>query len=241
MCFTINVHTTRNAIENRFKADTGSLSDFEFRYFYRAFDFPALPVITQAERQKVDLLHWGLVPAWSRDREHAEMIRRGTCNARAETLAEKPSFKKSLHNRRCWVLSLGFYEWQHLHKEKIPWYIYRPGQPLFAFAGLYDEWQEKESGSIFRSFTIITTQANSLMETVHNSKKRMPVILDEKMEEKWLDKDASFEEINAMLDPYPEEMIRAHTISKKISGPMADAFDPTLIDRLNYPVSDKLL
>jgi len=86
MCFTIEIHLTRKAIEDRFRVDTSALYDFDFNYFYRAFSNPYIPVIAQEGSSKVQLMQWGLIPAWSRDREEAERIRKGTYNARSETL-----------------------------------------------------------------------------------------------------------------------------------------------------------
>ncbi|MCK4751597.1 MAG: SOS response-associated peptidase family protein, partial [Bacteroidales bacterium] len=96
MCFTIEVHLTRKAIEKRFSVDTSALYDFDFRYFYKAFSNPFIPVITQLEPGNAQLIQWGLIPSWAGSREKAEQIRQGTYNARAESLHVKPSFREPL-------------------------------------------------------------------------------------------------------------------------------------------------
>src|SRR6056297_1453985 len=130
MCFTINLNTTRKEIEKRFNADASVLTDFDFRYFFRAFDNPMLPVITSDNPGVVQLMQWGLIPGWTRDQDQAEKIRRGTYNARAETLHEKPSFRDSFNKRHCIIPACGFFEWQHLGERKIPWHIHDRESPF---------------------------------------------------------------------------------------------------------------
>lgn len=127
---------------------------------------------------------WGLIPFWAKDNS----IRKNTLNARFETLREKASFRSSLNNR-CLVLSDGFYEWQWLDekgKKKQKYLITRPNEEAFAFAGLYNDWIDKSTGEIVKTYTIITTKANELMANIHNTKKRMPFILSPEIEEAWL-------------------------------------------------------
>ncbi|MDA3823076.1 MAG: SOS response-associated peptidase [Bacteroidales bacterium] len=177
MCFTINIHTTRSAIEKRFNVNASALNDFDFRYFYRAYDNPLIPVVTQEDPQRVQLMNWGLIPNWVKEVEQAEQIKNGTCNARSESLDIKPSFKSALAKGRCWIIAKGFFEWQHLGSEKIPWYISNQDHALFAFAGLYDTWNNPDTGENEKSFSLVTTKANALMEKIHNTKLRMPVML----------------------------------------------------------------
>jgi putative SOS response-associated peptidase YedK len=132
----------------------------------------------------IDFLHWGLIPIWAKD----DSIRQNTLNAKIETLSEKPAFKDNVKNR-CLIIADGFYEWQWLDKkgkEKQKYLITLPGEELFAFAGLWSRWVNIETGEIVKSYTIITTEANSMMCEIHNSKKRMPVILTRENENEWL-------------------------------------------------------
>jgi putative SOS response-associated peptidase YedK len=229
MCFTIEIHLTRKAIEDRFRVDTSALYDFDFNYFYRAFSNPFIPVIAQEDSSKVQLMQWGLIPAWSRDREEAERIRKGTYNARSETLHEKPSFKEALSRGRCLIIAGGFFEWQLIDQVKIPWYISLKNGDPFVFAGLYDSWRDSLSGEISRTCSLITTQANPLMEKIHNTKKRMPVILNKDLENDWISGEASLLKRNLILTAHDESDLKAHTVSPRLSSPHAEPSDPRII------------
>ncbi|MDT8430894.1 MAG: SOS response-associated peptidase [Bacteroidales bacterium] len=234
MCFTISIKTTRDVIEKRFNADTSALSDFDFRYFFKAFEYPLIPVITLQEPGKVRLMHWGLIPAWSRDREQAMKIRSGTCNARGESLHEKPSFRKAATSQRCLVVVSGFFEWQHVAGQKIPWYIRHQQQELFSLAGIYDQWRDPATLQQLDTFSIVTTYANPLMEKIHNTKKRMPVILDQQDESTWITDHLDDTLKIRLLVPYPDDALRAYTIGKTISTKNADPSDPEIIRPVDH-------
>lgn len=230
MCFTIEVHLSRKAIETRFEVDAAALRDFDYAFFYRAFTNPHIPVVPSEDPGRAELMQWGLVPSWTRDREAAEKIRRMTYNARAETLASKPSFRGALERGRCLVLAHGFFEWQHQAGAKIPWYIKLRNDAPFAFAGLYDRWTDRETGEVITGCSIITTTANPLMEKIHNTKKRMPVILPEKHEQDWIDPGLRMEKSGQLLLPLEEKHLYAHMISPKIMAPGTDPLDPSVIE-----------
>lgn len=239
MCFTINIHTTRDAIEKRFEADASALNDFDFRFFYRAFENPLLPVITGEDPGVVQLMQWGLIPHWVRDMEHAEQIRKGTCNARAETLDVKPSFRGAYGKNHCILITCGFFEWQHLGNQKIPWYISDRNDPLMALAGIYDEWGNGGDNKVFRSFSIVTVPANPLMEMIHNTKKRMPAILDQPKEKNWLKTGEGYE-YDRLLTPFEEERMKAYTVGKTITSPGADPRDKSVIEHVHYHIDQRL-
>jgi putative SOS response-associated peptidase YedK len=143
--------------------------------------FPAqeAPVVPNLRPRTVELFRWGLIPAWATD----QAIGHRLINARAETLAQKPSFREPLRRRRCLVPADGFYEW--LRQERGPktrFLIRRKDGGVFAFAGLWDVWQPPE-GPVVRSFTIITTAPNGLVAPIHD---RMPVILFRDAWDEWL-------------------------------------------------------
>lgn len=234
MCFTIGIKTTRDAIEKRFNVDAQALSDFEFRYFYKAFEYPMIPVITQQEPGEIRLMQWGLIPSWSRDREQAVKIRSGTCNARAESLDEKPSFRKAAKGQRCLVVVGGFFEWQHVAGQKIPWYIREKNHALFTLAGIFDQWTDPETDRHLHTFSVVTTRANTLMEKIHNTKKRMPVILGQQDEPAWIDTNLDAEEKNRLIQPYNASAMTAYTIGKAISGKAADPNDPGIIEPVDH-------
>ena len=234
MCFTIEIHLTRKAIEDRFQVDGSALYDFDFNYFYKAFTNPFIPVIAQEDSSRVQLMQWGLVPAWSRDREEAERIRKGTYNARSETLHEKPSFRGALNRGRCLIISRGFFEWQLVNKLRIPWFISLKNGAPFVFAGLCDTWKDPLSGDILKSCSIITTRANPLMEKIHNTKKRMPVILKKELELSWISGDPSLLKRKELLQAYNDSHLQAHTVSPKLSSPHINPSDPGVIEPYEY-------
>jgi putative SOS response-associated peptidase YedK len=235
MCFTIEVHLSRKAIENRFSVDTSALHDFDFNYFYRAFSNPLIPVIHPGDPGSAVLMRWGLIPSWTRDRVHAEQIRKATYNARGETLHEKASFRGPLREGRCLVLAHGYFEWQHARGARIPWYIRLKSDAPFAFAGLADSWTDQESGEVHQTCSIVTTRANPLMEKIHNSQKRMPVILPPGMEKEWIGGEISPRKMKQLLIPFDEREMHAHAISPAISRGDADPGDPSTIAPYNYP------
>ena len=141
---------------------------------------PLLAVLNGGERRAAHL-RWGLIPSWAKSAAVGSRL----INARAETVAERPSFRTALARRRCLVLADGFYEWQRAGKARRPMRVtLKSGEP-FAFAGLWESWRDPD-GEIVRSCTIITTEANELLRPVHE---RMPVILPKEMESLWLDED----------------------------------------------------
>lgn len=234
MCFTVNINLTRNALENRFGAKFRDPSSFQPGYYFNAFEIPDLPVIQTEDPESVNLVKWGLIPFWVKDSKAAAGIRMKTFNARSETICEKPSFRGPVKSKRCLVLCRGFYEWQHRGKEKIPYYIYLDGEPPMALAGIYDDWADRETGEMIQTCSIITTAANPLMEKIHNSKKRMPVILPEESENSWIDPDLSAEEAVKYLKPVDEKTMRSHTISKLISKRGVDKNVPELVKPYSY-------
>jgi len=234
MCFTIEIHLSRRAIEERFKVDGSALYDFDFNYFYKAFDNPFIPVIAQEDDARVQLMQWGLIPAWSRDRQEAEKIRKGTYNARSETLHEKPSFRGALNRGRCLIIARGFFEWQLANQNRIPWYISLKNGAPFAFAGLCDTWKDPYSGEILKSCSIITTKANPMMERIHNTKKRMPVILKPDLEQEWISADPSLLQRKKLLQAYDESDLKAHTVNPRLSSTRADPTDPAVMEPYDH-------
>lgn len=178
------------------------------QYHVNAFNFPKYPVITTSD--EVQVYNWGLIPFWTKT--EPEEIRAMTLNARAETLFTKPSFRDPIRMKRCLVPSTGYFEWRHEGKRKIPYYIYLKEEPIFSIAGIYDVWTDKETGEQLTTFSIITTSTNPLTDYIHNTKHRMPAILSQEDEEKWLNPALSKNEIEAFLKPFPVEKMEAYRI-----------------------------
>lgn len=155
------------------------------------FTHPFIPVIY--EKRKLDFAKWGLIPGWVKECKKAEDIQKYTLNARVETLEEKPSFKYSLNKGRVIVMFDGFYEWKHVGKEKIPYYI-SSDKPLI-IAGLSSNWMGCDT------FTLITTKALGVMKKIHNSKERMPFFIKEKDMDLWLDSSIAYSNVINRIEP----------------------------------------
>lgn len=161
------------------------------------------------------MLRWGLIPSWAKDPK----IGYQCINAKAETVAEKPSFRSAFKKRRCLVLATGFYEWQIQGRTKQPIWIGLRSKRPFAFAGLWEQWQPPE-GAPLETCTIITTEPNDLMAPIH---KRMPVILAPTSYDQWLDPTyQQIDPLKALLGSYPSEELTAYPVSTLVNNPRND-------------------
>jgi len=208
---------------------------FERKYHVASFTTPKLPVITNENPKQITLLQWGLIPFWVKDQTQAKEIQKQTANARAESIFDKPSFRRPAEKKHCLVLADGFYEWREFKGRNYPYYIQLKNHEPFAMAGLWDLWKNKATGEETRSFTIITTRANSLMEVIHNKKKRMPVILRKKDEKVWIDNTIDKALSESLLQPYETKEMEAYTISRLITAKAEDPDVPEILEPYNYP------
>lgn len=151
-----------------------------------------IPVVINPVDRNVQMFRWGLIPGWAKD----EKIGYRMFNARAETVAEKPSFRVPFRSQRCLIPADGFYEWKMVEDRKYPFLFTLKEKRPFTFAGLWESWRDKEGG-VIKSCTIITTVPNSLVAQYHD---RMPVILADENRWHWLE-DRSQNELQAMLTP----------------------------------------
>lgn len=177
------------------------------------------PVVVVEGGRRLGIYRWGLIPAWAKD----PTIGAKLINARADTAADKPSFRGPFQRRRCLVPADGFYEWRKAGKAKVPVRFTRADGAPFAFAGLWDEWTSPEGGTL-RTFTVLTTEPNALVAAVHD---RMPVILTEAAEDAWLDPGAKTAELRPLLVPYDPAAMRAQDASTRVNAVRND--DPTLL------------
>src|SRR5581483_8145638 len=169
-------------------------------------------VVVSDGKKRLIQMRWGLVPSWAKDLAIGNKL----INARAETITEKASFRAAFKKRRCLVVADGFYEWQQLGDGKRPVYIrLKSGKP-FGMAGLYEVWHPP-TGEDVTSCAIITTQANELMQPIHE---RMPVIIPKEIEDLWLDSTVQDVEVmRNLLKPYPAEEMEAYPVSKRVNSP----------------------
>jgi putative SOS response-associated peptidase YedK len=183
-------------------------------------------VAVQSDERELSQFKWGLVPSWAKDSDIGNRM----INARAETLAEKPSFRDAFKKRRCIIPASGFYEWRKKGSgAKQPFYFYLREKEVFGFAGLWEEWIDKESGDVLETCTIITTEANGVLKPVHD---RMPVILKADDYSRWLDpKENNTDRLQKLLVPYPADEMDSHAVSTSVNIPEADSAE--LIKPLN--------
>ena len=165
------------------------------------------------------LHRWGLIPGWAKD----PSIGYKMINARAETVHERPAYRGPFRSRRCLIPADGLYEWKREGKRKQPYRFLMKDEKPFAFAGLWDEWRGPD-GQTIRSCTIITTEPNELLATVHD---RMPVILPPDAYDEWLDPRTKPDRLRALLVPYPAEQMKGYPVSPRVNSPANN--DPELI------------
>jgi putative SOS response-associated peptidase YedK len=178
--------------------------------------------VTNKQPDAIQAIRWGLLPYWTQPGEKPQIM----INARTESLTEKPGFQKYMNQQRCLIPASGFYEWKTVGKLKQPYYISLPNEPVFCFAGIWEE-SIDQSGQIQQSVAIITTQPNALMEDIHN---RMPVILREENYSSWL-MNENTSDLASLLLPFPSEEMIAWPVKNLVSKGNNDG--PELIQKDN--------
>jgi putative SOS response-associated peptidase YedK len=181
MCGRFARFSLSRELERLFNAHPPS---FEIRPNYNVAPTQEIPVIIQHEDERhIKKRHWGLVPFWAK----GVSIGSRMINARVESVTSKPAFRAALKQRRCLIPANGFYEWQGKSGGKQPYYFHLPSSEPFAFAGLYEIWEDKEApmeAGPYKSCTLITMDASDSVRDVHN---RMPLILQPQAYDEWLD------------------------------------------------------
>lgn len=184
-----------------------------------------LAIYRNQEENWLDKFHWGLVPFWAKD----PSIGNRMINARAETVAEKPSFKTAFKKRRCLIIADGFYEWKGPRGQKHPMLITLPDKQPFAFAGLWETWNKKDPESPYKSCTIITTESSRSIRDIHH---RMPVILKPEVYHHWLNPGNN--DVAALRNILQKDLLTdlvASPVSKQVNSTRNN--DPSCIDPLD--------
>lgn len=236
MCYNLAAKQRIKALQDMY----GVRIDYDYAYFdgyyqISGFAHPKLPVLSMEHPQGFELMQWGLIPSWTKDEEKAKEFSNMALNATAETIFEKAMFRKPIMSKRCILPVDGFYEWREIAKVKYPYYISPKNGTLFSFGCIYDTWANTETGEVINSFAIVTTEANEIMAMIHNSKKRMPLILSGENWRQWVDPKTTKEEIQALLKPSANELLSYHTISKDISHRNRDTNYPEIQKEVLYP------
>ncbi len=212
MCGRFTRHHKPDEIAERFDVDP--IEEAEIAR-YNIAPSQVVPIVRRIDEREMIASKWGLVPFWAKD----PSIGNKMINAKAETLAEKPSFKRALAKRRCLVPADGFYEWQKKDKgPSQPIYVRLRDGGLFAFAGLWEEWKSPE-GQILNTFTIVTVEPNELISKFHH---RMAAILEPDAEADWLNPKNSAVDAAKLLKPYPADRMEAYKVSRAVNSPSFD-------------------
>jgi putative SOS response-associated peptidase YedK len=234
MCFHNTVKKKPKEVAKHFNVETED--DLYSEIFHgNGFTFLDWPIVSMWAPDVLCLKKWGLVPSWVKSNDEMKKIRSFNLNARCETAFEKPSFRNGIQHSRCLVPSTGFIEWREINKKKFPYFISLKKTELFAMAGIAESWLNKETGEVIETFSILTTEANETMSMIHNTKKRMPVILKKEDEKRWLNHTISKDEIQQLCLPYADDEMQYYTINPLVSSRNAPTIVKEVLDPYTYP------
>ena len=189
--------------------------------------FRRAPQTGGLELREAVQLRWGLIPHWTREEAApgAPLI-----NARAETVAQKPSFREAWRRcQRCVLPTSGFYEWEKQGRERWPWLFKRADDGPLAFAGLWDRWTDPRGDRVIESCTVLTTTPNALLSRIHD---RMPVLLDEHSAAAWLDPQLNEADAGRLLRPFEAARLDATALDPYVNSPARD--DPACLTRRGH-------
>ena len=238
MCYSIALRKEREALQRKLFKEMNIPTEFdddlEFEpYFHlKGYTHGNLQIITMEEPELIHPASWGLVPEWAAHRVDEFRKKSNTLNAKSETIFEKASFKDSARDKRCLILTDGFFEPHHENGVAIPHFCYQPTKDhpegdLFIFAGLYTEIDT----NVYTA-TILTTEANDFFAEVHNKKKRMPLVLDEFFLEDWID-DITESQLNELMTVgFTTRPFKAHPVSRDLYKKGVDTNKPHIVEEV---------
>ena len=242
MCFyyAIIKQNPRKLVQNKVITEK-QLDLFQDHYLINGFVNPVLPVIVA--NNELRFFEWGLLPAYINHETDKQNFRTkyNTLNAKCETIFSSKMYRESALKRRCLVICSGFYEWREYKGKKFPYFITLKNDDVFVFGGIYNEYTEKETGEITGSYSIITVPANELMEKIHNTKKRMPLIINPENALNWLNTGLSKGEIESFFTPIASDILKAHTIKKFIPSKVEEFENADLIAYYHYPELSEII
>lgn len=240
MCYHKQQRETLDDIANYYSASYEEVLKEIYgpRFYENGFDFLPGPIITAEQPNKIQLFDWGLIPWWIKSIDEAIQIRTKTLNCVSEEMYTKPSYRDAIkEGKRCLIPCTGFFEWRHLNngKQKYPYFIHLTSGGLFSIAGIYSSWKSKSGEGEKHTYSVLTTVANPLMEKIHNSKKRMPVIIPRQYERDWLNPDLSQDDVLGFCQPLENNLLDAYTISKQITDrKITNKNLPTISEKIEY-------
>lgn len=241
MCYRSSQRASLEAVKIRYGVETAQPELFEPFYHQSAFAHPLTPLIASNHPDQLQFFSWGLVPSWIKSKAQLKAFYPDTMNARAEDIYQTRSYKEAATSgQRCLIPVTGFFE-SHTYPDekgkdkKIPFYIFVKSNEIFSFAGLWSAWCDQETGEVHNTYAVLTCEANSLLAKVHNTKKRMPLILSQGDERAWLEPGLTPGDVMQLVKPYPAADIEAYPVSKNIHSPKIDMNTPeALVENTDF-------
>jgi putative SOS response-associated peptidase YedK len=181
-------------------------------------------IVSGDDKRALVPMRWGLIPSWWK--KSLKEMKMATFNARSDTIATKPMFRDAFKRRRCLIPASGYYEWQTIGKEKQPHYFTRKDGEIITIAGIHDAWNNPETGERLSSCSMVITEPNSFVASVHN---RMPVILEKDNFDTW--SKGSLDEAATLMKPAREDVLTRWSVSKRVNSSRTDENDATLIEK----------
>lgn len=218
MCYRIKQAEPIEVYANHYKAPViDGLTDRAPYYHANGFEHPKVAVLTENEKGRaLEIMQWGLMANWNKPLNEMLKLSTGTLNASQETIFEKRSYKNSIMSKRCIVIVDGIFEFKHVNGDKLPFFIFSKGKPYLELAGIYSFYQNTENKEWIKSFSIVTTKANEFMASIHNTKKRMPVMLETDHIGKWLAKDTLKSELEDLMIGNDDCNIDAYQVDRNL-------------------------
>lgn len=213
--------------------------ELQGHFVANAYAHPKLLTFTNEAPLKPQAFTWGLIPGWVKDKKQAFDLWNKTANARGETIFEKPSFRHAAKHQRCLIYLDSFFEYYHAHDKAYPFRILLKKEEIMIVAGLWEEWVDKETGEVWKTVTIVTTNANPLLSKIHNNPKqkspRMPVLLHPEDQDKWLNPDDSDikKSIKKLIRPYDNDEMDAYTVPR-LTGKKGVGDSPKALKKFTY-------
>ena len=196
----------------------GNFQD-DIQVLYKRYNIaPTINIPIFTNTKKYTYAHFGLIPSWANDRSNINI------NARSETVFEKNSFRESYKQRRCIIPINGYFEWEKddITKQSTPHIITSNTHNYFAFAGIYEYWYDNTTGKTILSCALLTTQPNEKIETIHD---RMPVILEQKDWNKWLDLNSNYKELNKLYTPISSNLVNITEVNDLVNNVKNDSIE----------------
>ena len=234
MCHHTSVQITAKDLVKIFKAPFPKEENYKVLYHANGFAHPDMAVLSHEQERSLNIYSWGLIPLWVKDWDEASKVRNQTLNARSEDVFKKPSYRAAISSRRCVIPVTGFFEWKQVGKEKIPYYIHPKEHLVFYLAGIFSHWTDPSTRGELTTFSILTCAANEMMSDIHNTAKRMPLMLDRKVIDDWIYPDLSAVSVKELMNPYDDTNMVAYTVSKNISGKKVSGSAPSIMEKVEY-------